>query len=195
MLGQVGEGLENQLLEQDGGQVAEDTLLSLDVAEHIAKQKEHRLKIIASTEKLSQFMLIWSIKGTGYFLARYLLFVGGSSYLWLALSLCFSIAMSPSVAAMGGLSVNYKEGVEVNGGEKIFVFGAGILSSGATTWLASKQFTDVQRSTEIAITEIKEDIRELQKPSPFNDPWLAGGLMFAAVLFGIKSLTSLGGSK
>lgn len=152
---------------------APDTALPKDLYEHLERRKEGRLKTIQTTENVARFFVGWSLNSTGYFIARWLLLIGGSTNLWLAAMLCFAIASTSGFAALSnGVSANYDGGVQVTGAEKLVTGATGIAMSGAVTLIACKDFLYYQDISNQAIAEIKDDIQELQSPSFWGTDWV-----------------------
>jgi hypothetical protein len=184
------------MLDFDTGQeedrtVAKDTPLTHDLFDHLERRKEQRLSAIATTEKVSRFFLGWSLNASGFFVARWLLLIGGSTNLWLAASLCFAIASTSSFASLSGVSANYKEGgAELTGGEKLVEAMTGLGVSGSVTFLACKDFIKFQEVSDATIEQIKHDISDLQNPSFWGDPVV---MVVGVLLLGVGVLKILSG--
>lgn len=171
---------------EDEKSIQQDTALPSDLYEHLERRKEQRLNAVATTEGIAKFFLGWSLNATGFFLARALLYIGGSTNLWLAITLSFTIGSTSAFANLQKVNANYRGGeggLEVTGGEKLVNTATGLGLSGLTTFLAVKDFLYYQQISDQTIVQIEHDIDELQEPSIWGEPWaLLTGVLIILLL-------------
>ena len=166
----------------------QDTPLTPDLYKHLQRRKQERLDTIETTNKIANFVLGWSLNSTGYFVARWLLLIGGSTNLWLAMTLCFAISSTSSFATLSGLKASYSEGLEVEGGEKLLMASCSLGMAGVNTFLSVKDFLHYQQISNNTVTQIQQDIRTLEEPNLWSTPFSLGAgillmLLGAAMLF------------
>lgn len=171
---------------EDDQQPERDPAMPEDLLEYLEDRKEQRLKTITVTKKLTAAALSMSLNATGFFLARALLYIGGSTNLLLAVSLCFAISSTSAFAKLENFSANYngETGLEINGGDKVISFVSGAGTSVLTTYLATKDFLYYEETSNNTIVQIEHDIDEIQQPTGWGDPltWLASGLIILLIL-------------
>lgn len=157
-----------------------------EILEFLEDRKEQRLKTVAVTQKVTATALSLTLNATGFFLARALLYLGGSTNLLLAVSLCFAFGSTSAFAKLENFSANYngETGLDIQGGDKVITALSGFGTSALTTYLATKDFLHFEQASNQTIVQIEHDIDEIQQPSGWGDPltWLASGLIILLIL-------------
>jgi hypothetical protein len=172
-------------LEQDDQEFAPDTLLPKDLAEHLEQRKQQRRDVIITTSKLTGYLVTWSMNATGYFLAKSLIYFGGSINFPIAIALCFTCCAIVPLTGLNDFRVNYKDGIEIDNAQSTVKVAFGLGSAALTTYLAVKDFDHYQKMTNQTIEAITNDVRNFENQSPSVDPFsgmVTLGLIASAAL-------------
>ncbi|MUG92779.1 hypothetical protein F7734_10080 [Scytonema sp. UIC 10036] len=168
---------------------AEDTALPKDLAEALQLEKQRREETLFLRKKILSFFISWTFHSTGIAIAKWCLVLGGSSALWTAASLCFTISFVPTAFLATGININYTDGqFQVTNMQKLSNLGIGLVSASVTTYLAVKDYQYLQDLSNQTIVQLSESIREVQRQHPETDPWLAiavAGALFVGSMFAI----------
>ncbi|MFL9455912.1 hypothetical protein AB0758_33155 [Tolypothrix bouteillei VB521301_2] len=168
---------------------ADDTLLPKDLVEALQLEKQRREETLFLRKKILNFFIGWTFHSTGIAIAKWCLVLGGTSAMWTAVSLCFTISFVPTAFLATGININYTDGqFQVTNMQKLSNLGIGLVSASVTTYLAVKDYQYLQDLSNQTIVQLSESIREVQRQHPQTDPWLSiivAGALFVGSMFAI----------
>jgi hypothetical protein len=171
-----------ELTQDEAAVYADDTALPKDLAEALQIEKQRRQETLFIRKKVFTFFVSWTFHATGVAIAKWCLVLGGSGALWVAATLCFTVAFVPTSFLVSGINVNYIDGqLQISNMQKAGSLLVGGVTASVTTYLAVKEYQTLLDMSNQTIVQISEDIRTIQKQHPQTDPWLS--IIIAAVLF------------
>jgi hypothetical protein len=159
-----------ELEQEDDQEFALDTALPKDLVQHLEQRKQQRQDTIATTSKLTGYFVTWSMNATGYFLAKGLIYFGGSINFYIAIALCFTCCAIVPLAGLNDFRINYKEGFEVDNVQSTIKVAFGLGSAGLTTYLGVKDFKYYQDMTTETAQAITNDVKSFENQQPNVEP-------------------------
>lgn len=161
---------------------APDTQLPKDLVEVLQQEKQRRQETLVIRKKVQSFFTTWTFHATGVAIAKWCLVYGGSSALWTAASLCFTVSFVPAVFLAQSININYVDGrLEASNMQSLSRLGLGLITASVTTYLAIKDYECLEKLSQQTITQLNDSIQEIQHQYPKSDPWLT--IAICSVLF------------